>query len=72
MGSARELEQLHNRICAILDCAAEGVVLRPTADGLVAMRTFDLSNVRAWACHASLVGSSEELQEWARRARRVP
>ena len=72
MGSARELEPLHHRICAILDCAGENVVLRPTADGLVAMRTYDVANVLAWARHASLIGSAEQLLDWARRARRLP
>ena len=47
-------------------------MLRPTADGLVAMRTYDVANVLAWARHASLIGSAEQLLDWARRARRLP
>ena len=72
MDSAREIDQLQKRICVILDCAAADVALRPTADGLIAMRTYGLEEVRAWARHASLVGSAEQLLDWARRARRAP
>ena len=72
MHVAHELEKLHERICAILDCEPDGVVLTGTVEGLLALRTFDVPQARPWARHASLVGSREQLLDWARRARGAP
>ncbi|OIQ76840.1 hypothetical protein GALL_414730 [mine drainage metagenome] len=69
MDVARELEKLHERICAILDCAAEEVVLRATVDGLIALRSYELAKAHSWAHHASRVGTADELLQWAQRAR---
>jgi hypothetical protein len=71
MNGAHELKQLHGRICAILDCAAAEIVLRGTVDGLIELRSYELAEAFRWAHHASLVGSADELLQWARRARRT-